>query len=66
MGSYSISSRFKDLGNIPLDPHYALKEAFQADPDPRKVILASGLYRDDSSKPWVLSVVQKAHFDPHN
>ncbi|CAF3508985.1 unnamed protein product [Fusarium graminearum] len=60
MGSYSPTSRFKDLDTIPLDPHYALKETFQADPDPRKVILGSGLYRDDDSKPWVLPVVKKA------
>jgi aspartate aminotransferase len=61
MGSYSPTSRFKDLETIPLDPHYALKESFQADPDPKKVILGSGLYRDDNSKPWVLPAVKKVN-----
>ncbi|KAM0212633.1 hypothetical protein ACHAQI_004589 [Fusarium lateritium] len=60
MGSYTFSSRFKDLETIPLDPLHALKEAFLADPDPRKITLGSGVYRDDASNPWVLPVVRKA------
>ncbi|KID91616.1 Aspartate/other aminotransferase [Metarhizium guizhouense ARSEF 977] len=53
-------SLFQDLSEIPLDPHYALKELFRADTHPKKVILGSGLYRDDNSEPWVLPTVQKA------
>jgi len=58
MGSASNESLFASLSEIPLDPHYALKELFQSDTDPKKVILGSGLYRDDDSKPWVLPTVQ--------
>ncbi|KAH0594272.1 hypothetical protein MHUMG1_08111 [Metarhizium humberi] len=53
-------SLFENLSEIPLDPHYALKELFRADTHPKKVILGSGLYRDDNSEPWVLPTVQKA------
>ncbi|CZR66292.1 probable aspartate aminotransferase, cytoplasmic [Phialocephala subalpina] len=60
MGSIPASSPFSNLSVIPLDPHYALKELFNADHDPKKVILGSGVYRDDNSKPWVLPSVKKA------
>ena len=59
MGSIPASSLFSDLSVIPLDPHYALKELFAADNDAKKVILGSGVYRDDNSKPWVLPAVKK-------
>jgi aspartate/tyrosine/aromatic aminotransferase len=58
MGSVSHESLFASLSDIPLDPHYALKELFHSDTDPEKVILGSGLYRDDNSKPWVLPTIQ--------
>lgn len=58
MGSVSNpESRFSHLGQVPLDPHYALKELFQQDEHEKKVILGSGLYRDDNCKPWVLPAV---------
>ncbi|KAI1811230.1 aspartate aminotransferase [Poronia punctata] len=61
MGSVPTDqSLFSSLSTIPLDPHYALKELFHSDTHPKKVILGSGLYRDDNSKPWVLPSVQKA------
>ncbi|KAK2592459.1 hypothetical protein QQS21_009838 [Conoideocrella luteorostrata] len=60
MGSSQKASLFSDLADIPLDPHYALKESFRADTHPDKVILGSGLYRDDDSQPWVLPSVEKA------
>lgn len=59
MASPSASSLFSELESVPLDSHYALKELFAADKDPKKVILGSGLYRDDNCKPWVLPVVEK-------
>ncbi|KAK9441904.1 aminotransferase [Metarhizium brunneum] len=52
-------SLFQDLIEIPLDPHYALKELFRADTHPKKVILGSGLYRDDNSEPWVLPTAEE-------
>ncbi|KAJ5965583.1 hypothetical protein N7481_012297 [Penicillium waksmanii] len=60
MGSHSIESLFSELDDIPLDPHYALKEDFSADPSPSKVILGSGIYRDKNGKPWVLPAVKEA------
>lgn len=59
MGSYSPASSFSSLDIIPLDPHYTLKKLFAADTYEKKVILGSGIYRDDNSKPWVLPTVKK-------
>lgn len=59
MTSPSASSLFPELDLVPLDSHYALKELFAADDYPQKVILGSGVYRDDNAKPWVLPVVAK-------
>lgn len=58
MGSHSIESLLSELDNIPLDPHYALKEKFSADPSPSKVILGSGIYHNGNGKPWVLPAVK--------
>jgi len=54
----SPKSCFYHLKEVPLDPHYALKELFQQDEHSKKVILGSGLYRDDNCKPWVLPAVK--------
>ncbi|PGH15475.1 hypothetical protein AJ79_02452 [Helicocarpus griseus UAMH5409] len=59
MSSVSDKSQFDHLSEPPLDPHYALKELFHADNHPKKVILGSGVYRDDNSEPWILPTVQK-------
>lgn len=59
MGSYTVSSSFLHLRSVPLDAIYSLKEAFAADSNRNKVILGSGVYRDDDLKPWVLPSVQK-------
>ncbi|KAH7357335.1 pyridoxal phosphate-dependent transferase [Pyrenochaeta sp. MPI-SDFR-AT-0127] len=64
MGSISPpKSRFLHLSQVPLDPHYALKELFQQDKHAKKVILGSGLYRDDNCKPWVLPSVKSVPRD---
>ncbi|KAJ5729470.1 Aspartate aminotransferase [Penicillium malachiteum] len=60
MGSIPTESLFSELADIPLDPHYALKEDFSADPAPKKVILGSGIYRDGNGMPWVLPTVKEA------
>lgn len=41
------------------DPLYGLVTAYEADTCPKKVDLGVGAYKDDTGKPWVLSVVQK-------
>lgn len=55
----ATSYGFSNLEAIPLDPHYALKEAFAADPSANKVILGSGIYRDGNSEPWVLPSIEE-------
>lgn len=59
MGSYVEPSLFENLEIIPLDPHYALKNDYAADDAKEKVILGSGIYRDENSKPWVLPAVKE-------
>ncbi|KAJ5572886.1 hypothetical protein N7450_009870 [Penicillium hetheringtonii] len=59
MGSHAPQSHFSRLDDIPLDSHYALREEFAADPVPTKVILGSGIYRDEHGKPWVLPTVKE-------
>ncbi|KAL2406546.1 Aspartate aminotransferase, cytoplasmic [Exophiala dermatitidis] len=60
MGSFTPTSSFSHLDPIPLDAIYSLKETFAADSNENKIILGSGVYRDDASQPWVLPSVQKA------
>jgi aspartate aminotransferase len=50
------------LEQVPLappDPIFHLTASYVADPDPNKINLGVGAYRDDSGKPWVLPVVKK-------
>jgi aspartate aminotransferase len=51
------------LGGVsmgPADPILGLTERFNKDPDPRKVSLGVGAYRDDNGKPYVLPSVREA------
>ncbi|GAB9466011.1 Aspartate aminotransferase, mitochondrial precursor [Globisporangium polare] len=51
------------LGSVPMgpaDPILGLTERFNKDPDPRKVSLGVGAYRDDNGKPYVLPSVLEA------
>jgi aspartate aminotransferase len=43
----------------PPDPIFGLVEAFNKDPNPNKVSLVAGAYRDDNGKPYVLPTVKK-------
>ncbi|KAF2163174.1 hypothetical protein M409DRAFT_26617 [Zasmidium cellare ATCC 36951] len=54
------TSHFSHLPVVPLDSIYAIKQAYAADKHNRKVILGSGVYRDDHGDPWVLPVVREA------
>ncbi|KAJ3207644.1 Aspartate aminotransferase, cytoplasmic [Dinochytrium kinnereticum] len=53
-------STFAAVPSIPLDPIFALAAECKADPDPSKINLSIGAYRDNDGKPWVLPVVKKA------
>lgn len=43
----------------PPDVILGITEAFKRDPDPKKVNLGAGAYRDDEGKPFVLPCVKK-------
>ncbi|KAJ3329636.1 Aspartate aminotransferase, cytoplasmic, partial [Blyttiomyces sp. JEL0837] len=55
-----IKSGFDHIPSVPMDPIFALANACVADPDPYKINLGIGAYRDDNGQPWVLPVVKKA------
>lgn len=57
-GSTSV---FSQVALAPPDAIFGLTNAFKADGFDKKVNLGVGAYRDDSSKPWILPVVKKAH-----
>ncbi|KEY66063.1 hypothetical protein S7711_09428 [Stachybotrys chartarum IBT 7711] len=44
----------------PPDSHYGLRAACRADPEPNKIDLVIGAYRDDNGRPWILPAVRKA------
>jgi aspartate aminotransferase len=59
---YSVTT-FSTYSSVPLgppDPILGLTEAFNKDPDPRKITLGVGAYRDGDNKPWVLPSVRAA------
>ncbi|RDW93936.1 Aspartate aminotransferase [Aspergillus mulundensis] len=48
------------IRDLPRDEAFAITADFQADDHPQKVSLGAGVYRDESSKPWVLPSVKEA------
>lgn len=64
-GRRSLVARYLSswVGDVPMgppDPILGLNEAFNADPNPDKVSLGVGAYRDDNGKPYVLDSVKQA------
>src|SRR2546430_17607660 len=53
-------SMFERLESVIPDPILGLMAAFRADPDPRKVDLGVGVYRDDHGETPVLEAVRRA------
>lgn len=51
---------FESITPAPPDPILGLTDAFKADPNPRKINLGVGIYKDDSGKTPVLQSVSKA------
>ncbi|KAH7322458.1 pyridoxal phosphate-dependent transferase [Stachybotrys elegans] len=49
-----------DCEALPRDEAFAITSDFLADQDPNKVSLGAGVYRDESSKPWILPSVKIA------
>ncbi|THY57077.1 aromatic-amino-acid aminotransferase [Aureobasidium pullulans] len=60
MATDTYPSWFNRATFYPPDPIFALTARFIADPDPNKVNLGQGTYRDDGGKPWILSSVHQA------
>lgn len=44
----------------PPDAIFLVKEKYNADPDPSRLDVGIGAYRDENGKPYVLNVVRKA------
>src|SRR5437764_10029942 len=55
-----VSGMFERLETVIPDPILGLMAAFRADPDPRKVDLGVGVYRDDRGETPVLNAVREA------
>lgn len=55
-----FASSWANVTEGPPDPILGLSQAFQADPNPAKVNLGVGAYRDDNGKPFVLQCVRAA------
>src|SRR3989440_5905287 len=56
-------SMFERLERVIPDPILGLMAAFRADPDPRKVDLGVGVYRDDRGETPELEAVRRAERD---
>jgi len=54
------ASFWADVPLAPKDPILGISEMFVADPDPSKMNLGVGAYRDDNGKPVVLDCVREA------
>src|ERR1700757_4160197 len=60
-GSFSGRKHmFEHLASVVPDPILGLMAAFRADPDPRKVDLGIGVYRDEHGNTPVLEAVRQA------
>jgi len=53
-------SIFGEVDYVELPAVFHLSTRYSQDPDPNKVNLTIGAYRNDAGKPWVLPVVKKA------
>ena len=54
-----MTRQYLDIPVAPADLAFGLMADFDADPDPRKVSLIAGAYRDENGLPWVLPSVKE-------
>lgn len=54
----NMPADFASIRALPRDESFAITADFIADQHPNKVSLGAGVYRDESSKPWVLPSVK--------
>ncbi len=55
-----LAMTFDAVPNAPQDPILGLNDAFRADPNPRKVNLSVGVYKDASGKTPIMPCVKEA------
>lgn len=60
VANQAVQSVWNKLTPAEPDPVFGLIHFFLADPNPKKVLLGVGAYRDDEGKPYVLNCVKKA------
>lgn len=61
MGSLTTgASPFEAVEYIPPDAIFDLTRLYIADPDPHKVNLGQGTYKDEQGNPWILPSVRAA------
>jgi hypothetical protein len=60
MGSITRDSKFAKAAFVPPDAIFEVTKRYLADPDPNKVNLGQGTYRDGNGNPWVLPSVRMA------
>jgi len=58
--AFSTGSRWEHVQMAPADPILGVTDAWRADPNPNKINLGVGAYRDDEGQPKVLRCVRKA------
>lgn len=60
LGGIRSKSWWAHVEEAPKDPILGVTERFLADPNPDKINLGVGAYRDDNGKPYVLQSVREA------
>lgn len=60
VGLRAASTWWGNVPQGPLDPIIGITEMFTKDPNPEKINLGAGAYRDDNGKPFVLPSVKQA------
>ena len=55
-----MTTLFGGIALFPPDPVFVTKDWHDKDPNPKKIFLSIGAYRDANAKPYVLRVVKKA------
>lgn len=56
-------SVFARVDTAPQDPVFAITNAFKADPNPKKVNMGVGAYRNDEGEPFLLNIVKKVELE---
>ncbi|KAF5581886.1 aspartate aminotransferase [Fusarium pseudoanthophilum] len=58
--SSTMAANIADAPTLPRDEAFAITADFNSDPDPGKISLGAGVYRDEKARPWVLPSIKAA------